>query len=127
MQDIVVRSTITTQDFVNTGFIHIKDFLIEGIFSLDYLQITLDGSQMILHLATHTFEPNYEEKCFLSYTNKYCYTVKYRYSNLFIPDTYYLYDMNGSMLKLDIGEKVNDSIVKKEILSSIEKAKYSTI
>ena len=45
MKNVLARATLRTESFVNTGFIYITDSKIEGIFSLDYLCISLDGKK----------------------------------------------------------------------------------
>ncbi len=121
MNEIVARATIETDNMVNTGFIHMKEKVIEGIFSLDYVKITLDGQQMFLHLNEQSF---YTFSHFLmDTTNFYCYFTSYPYSTLYIPDTYSLYDEAGSVLTLSLEEVIQNPEEISEILMAIEQVK----
>lgn len=56
MKEIVTRATIKTDTVYNTGFIHIKDSLIEEVFTLDYVDIILANNTMELLLKEHHFD-----------------------------------------------------------------------
>lgn len=118
MKEIVVRATIKTDQFSNTGFIHIKDNLIEGVFTFDYAKIILDGSKMILHYEEHNIIPDFygiiDE--FISSI----YEKKYLYPYLEVPYTYTLRDETGCLLVLSIKDIIQKTDLISQILSDIE-------
>ena len=119
MKDVVARATIETSTFFNTGFIHLKDNEIEGIFTLDYIKILLTGKNIILDATENSIELN-KVSCFS--TTKYnTYQGSYTYDDLYIPETYSLYDENNNPLTLSIESIIYDLELKSAILESINK------
>lgn len=118
MKELVIRATIATNTVFNTGFLHMKDSSIEGVFSLDYVRILLDGKQMMLDLKEQIWEfdsfRNPRSRIELS-----CYSTPYRHEFLYTPDTYSLTDERGSFLSLSLEEPIYDSEQISRILQQI--------
>lgn len=122
MNGVVVRATIETSTFFNEGFIHMKNGEIEGIFTLDYVQIFLDGKNMILNLTERSFI--FRKNLYRSTTNYNKYQCSFPYNDLYIPDTYHLYDESNNLLTFCIESIIHDSEEKLRIINSINKNKY---
>lgn len=118
MKEIVARATIKTDKCFNTGYIYIKDNLIEGFFSLDYAKITLNRKKLSMHL---------EERCIYLDDNDFLHDVMissdysqlYKYDTLYIPDTYLLSDESGSVLTLNLEDIVHDSDIISRVLANL--------
>lgn len=123
MKDIVVRASIKTDTFFNTGFIHITDEIIEGVFTKDYIKISIDGKRMILHLSEDIFF-----KDSTGYIHhKMVETIfqnKYLYSDFYIPDSYTLFDESKNVLTLSIFEKPVSGPEKTTILKMLESIRF---
>lgn len=122
MKEIVTRATIKTDTVYNTGFIHIKDSLIEGVFTLDYVDIILANNTMELLLKEHHFDffkPGFVRHRIVPTI----YTTHYSHQFLYVPDTYPLCDTSGHVLILSLDEVVHDPSLIASILRRIEIAK----
>ncbi len=122
MQEIMARATIKMDTVYNTGFIHIKDSLIEGVFTLDYVHIMLADNTMSLFLKEHHLD-------FLGHglvrhrVVPTIFTTHYSHRFLYVPDTYPLCDASGHVLILSLDEVVHDRRLIESILRKIEIAK----
>lgn len=122
MKEIVTRATIKTDTVYNTGFLHIKDSLIEGVFTLDYADIILANNIMELLLKEHDFD--FFAPGFVRHTVvPTIYTTRYPHQFLYVPDTYSLCDASGRVLILSLEEVIYDSTLIASILQKIELAK----
>ena len=119
MKDVVARATIETSTFFNTGFIHIKDNKIEGIFTFDYINILLDGKNMILNIVENSiyFDEDILHHDFLYST----YQSSFPYLEFYIPDTYHLYDESQNLLTFSIDNIVLDQKEKLRVIECIKK------
>lgn len=114
MKELVVRATLKTDQYFNEGYIHISKELCEGIFTLDYLSLTVLDNKIVVHVSDNTFNSNgnlvRKEKLFFSY---------YPYDELFIPDDYILHDYDGNTLFLSITKIISDKEDISKILDQI--------
>lgn len=123
MKDIVVRASIKTDTFFNTGFLHITDEIIEGIFTMDYVKISIDGKRMFLHLSEDIFFKDsigfIRHKIVETIFQK-----KYNFDYLYIPDSYTLFDERKNTLTLSISEKPVSESERTTILKSLESIRF---
>jgi len=123
MKEIVTRATMVTDTVYNTGFLHIKDSVIEGIFSLDYVRISLDGKQMVFDWKEQILDFDVFHN-FCSRIQLSCYSTPYRHEFLYIPDTYSLSDERGSFLSLSLEEPIYDFVQISRILQKIDLIRF---
>lgn len=118
MKEIVVRAIIRTETVFNEGYLHINGEIIEGIFTLDYVRINLDGKEMFLTLIERSIYydemNNLIHKCTFNY-----YKQRYSHNYLYSPDTYSLCDETGSLLTISLEEPIKDSDEISQILKDI--------
>ena len=123
MKDFLVNAKIRTDRFSNTGIIHIKDNLIEGIFTFDYVKILLDGKKMSLILNEHKLEFNSDHSVRKTSIRPTIYEANYEETYIESPLSYILFDASGEGLSLILTEPIKDPYQVSHILERLEKFK----
>lgn len=117
MKEIVARATIKFNNCFNSGFVHIKNNVLEGAFTLDYVKIHIINNSMDLLMIENVF--SYEDNNLKNYLKISSYQTPYPYETFNFFDEYILSDVDGSTLSLTI-ESLLDTVPEQlEILSLI--------
>ena len=116
MKDLVARCKIRKPSYVNNGYIYIKKDIIEGLFTNDFVKISIDNNKLILHLTEDIyFEDSngilrHKEVVSLFW-------MKYRYNTIYIPEEYHLKNENKELILytecLINDQNLIDSLLKK--------------
>ncbi len=122
MNEIIIRTTLKTQNTFNTGFLWIKDNQIEGIFTFDYVKIIIFNKKLSLHIFERLIFFD-EEDILHDEFNLHCYSSTYLYDNLFAPDEYILFDKNNNILTMSLLEPVTDKFRISSIKNLIEQSR----
>ena len=121
MNEAVIRATIKTNTVLNEGFIHIKDDLVEGCFTFDYVKIALTSNLLSLELHERNFcleDPlkcNTKIKFFSSHCSE---------KTLFVPYSYTLFSEDHYVLILKLEEIIPNSPDITKILKKIKTVRF---
>ena len=122
-KEIVARATLKIPGiFFNTGFVHIKDDILEGIFTLDYLQMCIYNNKPTAHLSEKSYFLNDYGLAIIKITET-LFRSKSNCANLYDPNIFYLYDESGEELILSVYEPV-ESYQIPSILHEIDKVRF---
>lgn len=118
MKDILAEATIIEKGVsVNSGFLHITDSSVDGIFTFDYINIRLDKGEMLMDF----YETSINEGCIKNSASTF--KASYLYEYLYFPDEYTLSDGLGRTITLFVEDVINDSEIRNLIISKINSSK----
>ena len=122
MKKVVARCKLKTPSMVNYGYLYIKEDIIEGIFTRDYVKIALRDNKILLHLTEDNF---FIDENIIRHKKKVSlYQTKYFYDTLFIPEEYNLKDEKGNSIALFTECLINNQEEVDNVLKSLISIRY---
>lgn len=118
MNEVVARATLKSNTFYNTGFIYIKEEVVEGVFTRDFVEMRIINKKLYLKLTQNIlFKSNlFNQIC--SKKEISLFQTQYDEKTLYIPETYCLANDKGEIITLSIETLINnqdqvDTIIQK--------------
>ena len=118
MNDAIARAILETKDSFSYGYVWVRNSILEGTFTLDYVKIKLRKRKLYFNIREKL---SFVDKDGLhnSYNYHY-YFSNYHYDNLFVSNKYTFYDNDNSPIILNILETTEDTNLKSLVKNSIK-------